>query len=46
MEAIVVLVQRLTDAATAAIRNERRALESPVGRVAGLTIELVVDGSG
>ena len=29
------LVQRLTDAATAAIANERPALEHPVGRVVG-----------
>ena len=40
------LVQRLTDAAAAAIANERPALESPVGRVVGLTIELVLDGAG
>ncbi len=40
------LVQRLTDAATAAIANERPSLESPVGRVVGFTIELVIDGAG
>ena len=40
------LVQRLTDAATAAIANERGALESPVGHVRGVTIELVIDGAG
>jgi hypothetical protein len=36
------LVQRLTAAAVAAIENERPALEHPVGRVVGLTI----DGAG
>ena len=40
------LVTRLTEAAAAAIENERPSLESPVGRVAGLTIELVIDGAG
>ena len=40
------LVQRLTDAATAASANERPALESPVGRFVGLTVELVLDGAG
>ncbi len=40
------LVQRLTDAATAAIANERPSLEHPVGRVVGLTLELVIDGAG
>jgi hypothetical protein len=40
------LEERLIQAATAAIANERQALESPVGRVAGLTIELVIDGAG
>ena len=40
------LVQRLTDAATAAIENERPSLEHPVGKVAGVTIELVIDGAG
>ena len=40
------LLARLTAAATAAIENERPALESPVGRVVGLTIELVINGAG
>ena len=40
------LVTRLTDAATAAIENETPALTYPVGRVVGLTIELVIDGAG
>jgi hypothetical protein len=40
------LEERLVQAAVAAIRNERPSLESPVGRVAGLTIELVIDGAG
>ena len=46
MEAIVALVQCLTDAATAAIANERPALESPVGHVRGVTIKLVLTGAG
>ena len=40
------LVQRLTDAAAAAILNERPSLEHPVGRVAGITIELLLTGTG
>ena len=40
------LEERLVRAAEAAIRNERASLEAPVGRVAGLTIELVVDDAG
>ena len=39
------LVTRLTDAATA-IANERPALESPVGPVRGVTIELVLTSQG
>ena len=40
------LVQRPTDAATAAIANERPSLEHPVGKVAGVTIELTLTGAG
>jgi hypothetical protein len=40
------LEERLVRAAEAAIRNERQALESPVGHLRGPTIELVLDGAG
>ena len=40
------LVTRLQEAACAAIANERPVLESPVGHVRGVTIELVLSGSG
>lgn len=40
------LVTRLQAAAAAAIANETPALTHPVGRVVGLTIELVIDGAG
>lgn len=40
------LVTRLQTAAAAAIENETPALTHPVGRVVGLTIELVIDGAG
>ncbi len=40
------LEERLVQAAEAAIRNERPALEALVGRVVGLTIELVLNGAG
>ena len=40
------LVTQLTEAATAAIANERASLESPVGRVRGVTIELVLTTQG
>jgi hypothetical protein len=39
MNATTDLVTRLTEAATAAIANERPALEHPVGRVVGLTLD-------
>lgn len=40
------LEERLIRAAEAAIRNERASLESPVGHVRGVTIELVLTGAG
>src|SRR5688572_27013950 len=40
------LLARLQAAASAAIENERPGLEHPVGRVVGLTIELVIDSAG
>ena len=40
------LVTRLTEAASAAIANERPALEHPVCRARDVTIELVIDGAG
>jgi hypothetical protein len=40
------LVAHITDAAAAAILNERPSLEHPVGRVAGVTIELTLTGQG
>ena len=40
------LVTRLQEAARLAIANERPSLEHPVGRVVGLTLELVIDGAG
>ena len=40
------LVIRLIEAATAAIANERPSLESPVGHVRGVTIELVLSSQG
>ena len=40
------LVTRLTEAATAAILNERPSLESPVGHVRGVTLELVLSSQG
>jgi hypothetical protein len=40
------LVTQLTEAATAAIANERASLESPVGHVRGVTIELTLSGAG
>jgi hypothetical protein len=40
------LVQRLTEAAIAAIENERPALESPAGHVRGLTVELTLTSTG
>jgi len=40
------LVAHITDAAAAAILNERPSLEHPVGRVAGVTIELTLTGAG
>jgi hypothetical protein len=46
MNANTDLVTRLTEAAAAAIANERPSLESPVGHVHGLTIELVLTGAG
>lgn len=40
------LVTRLQEATAAAIANETPALTHPVGKVVGLTIELVLDGGG
>ena len=40
------LEERLIRAVEAAIRNERASLESPVGHVRGVTIELVLTGAG
>jgi hypothetical protein len=41
------LVRRLTEAAVAAIENERGALESPAaGHVRGVTIELILTSQG
>jgi hypothetical protein len=40
------LVSRLTEAAEAAIRNERPALEHPAGHVRGVTIELMLTSTG
>ena len=40
------LVTRLTEAAAAAIANERPGLESPVRHVRGVTIELVLTSQG
>lgn len=40
------LIARLTDAACAAIANERPSLESGPGQVRGLTVELQISGSG
>jgi hypothetical protein len=40
------IVQRLTEAAAAAIANERPALEHPVGHVRGLTVELALTSTG
>ena len=40
------LEEQLVQAAEAAIRNERPSLESPVGHVRGVTIELVLTGAG
>ena len=40
------LVQRSQDAAAAAISQERPALESPEGKVRGVTIELVLTSAG
>jgi hypothetical protein len=46
MNANVDLVRRLTDAAAAAIVDERPALENPRGHVRVVTIELVLTGAG
>ena len=46
MNANVDLVRRLTDAAAAAIVDERPALENPRGHVRGVTVELVLSGAG
>ena len=40
------LVPRLTEAATAAIANERPSLEHPVGYVRGVTVELTTGPGG
>jgi hypothetical protein len=40
------LVTQLTEAATAAIANERASLESAVGHVRGVTLELVLTTQG
>lgn len=40
------LVTRLTEAAQAAIENERPALEHPAGHVRGVTIELALRSDG
>jgi hypothetical protein len=40
------IVTRLQEAAAAAIANERPALESPVGKVRGLTVELALTSTG
>jgi hypothetical protein len=40
------LEERLVRAAEAAIRNERPALEHPMGRVRGVTIELLLTSQG
>ena len=40
------LVARLTEAATAAIANERPSLENPAGHVRGVTIELMLTSAG
>jgi hypothetical protein len=40
------LEERLVQAAAAAIANERQALESPVGHVRGITLELVLTSAG
>lgn len=40
------LVDRLTEAAVAAIANERQSLESDAGGVRGLTVELVLNSAG
>ena len=39
------LVETLVGAAAAAIANERPALESPVGHVRGITVELLLTGA-
>jgi hypothetical protein len=40
------LVQRLTEAAVAAILNERPSIEHPTGHVRGITVELLLSGQG
>jgi len=40
------LIARLQEAACAAISQERPALESPAGHVRGVTIELLLSGTG
>jgi len=40
------LIERLQAAASAAIANERPSLEHPVGKVAGVTVELTLTDAG